>query len=705
MRGIKFYIFILSLSITTQSLAALPPESLSSIPDPSRNYANDLTKLSKQDGPKGDFFRLKLAEKKLKENDEAAAFKLLNKVSEPIFSFWRKVVLAETYLAKNKPRQVLALLRKLEPKPDYEVFFGEGLSNNLYKRALMTRYHANKKLNRDTKKDAAALVSNYPLDKKVSEILSEEDKDPPLTRKQKIDKLHALSLRYKYEDIPSLITAAQIKSTKLSKEETCRALFELGNGQKAVKGYRGISIETFKEVVKLKCGDYYAPRALYRLGYLRPGKGSTLPDQREFYLKKLYQEFPNHRLTDDAYYKLYKITSGQGRTSEAKKHYTKLMSLKKGDMKSELTFELAYPLYKKEKYKKAAAIFARALETESTADESYPRILYWYARSLEKTDSKKNQAKAKETYKDLVKKFPYSFYAILAAKRSGTKVKTPALPELNGTPPENGVEYFILIDEFNQDGYHEGAKVVFEFALMKHPEWENDNKEFIAKKLIESRNYRKAIDMASKHFNSGVYGPITGNKNDPMFAAFYPWAFQDKTKIGYQKSALPLGAIEGIMREESLFQQTARSWVGATGLMQLMPTTAAMLKRQNPDVNFAPALTDPESNIILGSTYLKDMKNYFKGQLPLAIMAYNAGPGNVNKWLRKFGELELDEFIEKIPLSETRNYVKRVMRTMQVYGSLYNEPYFENPTYFSFQIERTERQKPRSQRKKKRRKK
>lgn len=190
-----------------------------------------------------------------------------------------------------------------------------------------------------------------------------------------------------------------------------------------------------------------------------------------------------------------------------------------------------------------------------------------------------------------------------------------------------------------------------------------------------------------------------------MFAAFYPLPFRDKTEIGYKRSELPFGAIEGIMREESLFQRTARSWVGATGLMQLMPSTAAMLKRQNTDVEFHPSLTDTESNIILGSTYLKDMRNYFSGQLPLAIMAYNAGPGNVNKWLRRFGNLELDEFIEKIPLSETRNYVKRVMRTMQVYGQIYDEEFFRKPTYVSFQIERKDNQKPRAKRKKKRRRK
>ena len=139
------------------------------------------------------------------------------------------------------------------------------------------------------------------------------------------------------------------------------------------------------------------------------------------------------------------------------------------------------------------------------------------------------------------------------------------------------------------------------------------------------------------------------------------------------------------MREESLFQCTARSYVGAQGLMQLMPATASMVRRKL-DIPIGNDLTDPRNNILLGSTYLRDMKDYFEDQLPLAIMAYNAGPGNVNKWLRNFGDKELDEFIENIPLDETRNYVKRVMRSMQVYGSFYREKYFLTLENVSFNI-------------------
>lgn len=293
-----------------------------------------------------------------------------------------------------------------------------------------------------------------------------------------------------------------------------------------------------------------------------------------------------------------------------------------------------------------------------------------------------------KSYHRLLQEFPFSFYAVLAARRLGTHAHTPDLPKLTGSMPETGATDFALIDELNQKGHHEAASSILDLALHAHPEWEKTHKEYLAKKLIESHNYRKAIEIAAEHFDSGVYGPIKA-QTDPLFAAFYPLAYQDKIKIGRNQSLLPQGVIEGIMREESLFQKTAKSWVGAMGLMQLMPTTAQLVRKQLPENLYLDSdLTDTETNIILGSTYLKDMQNYFDGQLPLAIMAYNAGPGNVRKWLKNFGDLELDEFIETIPLSETRGYIKRVMRSMYVYGSLHNEAYFKKPTYFDFQIKR-----------------
>ena len=119
--------------------------------------------------------------------------------------------------------------------------------------------------------------------------------------------------------------------------------------------------------------------------------------------------------------------------------------------------------------------------------------------------------------------------------------------------------------------------------------------------------------------------------------------------------------------------------------MQLMPRTAAIMARGDAGGADAANLTRPADNVLLGSSYLASMLRRFGGQMPLAIMAYNAGPGNVSKFLRKLGNFDLDEFIENIPISETRGYVKRVMRSMKVYGSIYDEGESNDP-FSSFQV-------------------
>lgn len=671
--------------------ATLPTTSLDIIPKPNREDAANLEKLALQEGPVGDYFRLKLAEKELKENKTDAALRSVSPIKEPIFSFWKNVVQAEIYLDKNKAHEALALLKTLPNKPRPELSYGEMTSQNLYKRALVCRYLAHLKLNQDTKEDAASLLSLFPLHKDLENILGTENLQTSLSMENKIDKLHNLFFAFQYKEIPGIITPDKITTAKVSKENKCQALYELGMALKKNKIYQTTSIDAFQKVISNHCDEPNLVRALYWLGSIVPSTHSVFPDEREKWLELLYKKHPDSRLADDALYKLYYLSKGAKKASQEKNYLSLLTKLKKGDMRTELFFDLAYPHYKKGNYKKAAGILERVFDAEPTVDESYPKAMYWYARSLEKTENKKDILKANETYKKLSAEFPFSFYAILAASRLGATIHIPSLPKLEGSAPEEGWEYFSLVDEFNYQGHPDGARAILDLALHQHPEWEKTHTEYLTKKLMESQNYRKAIDLAATHFDSGVFGPIQETQ-DPMFAAFYPWAFKDKTKIGYNRTALPFGAIEGIIREESLFQKNAMSWVGATGLMQLMPGTAKIVKNKLPaDIFIDEDLTDAQSNIILGSAYLNEMKEYFDNQLPLAIMAYNAGPGNVKKWLRKFGNLELDEFIETIPFSETKGYVKRVMRSMHVYGSLYHEIFFKNPSYFSFKLTQKEK--------------
>ncbi|NMN03526.1 soluble lytic murein transglycosylase [Novosphingobium sp. SG919] len=134
--------------------------------------------------------------------------------------------------------------------------------------------------------------------------------------------------------------------------------------------------------------------------------------------------------------------------------------------------------------------------------------------------------------------------------------------------------------------------------------------------------------------------------------------------------------IHAITRQESQFAQNAMSHAGARGLMQLMPATAGEQAGKLGLAYSTQALTDDAGfNIMLGSAFFGRLMDIYGGSTPLAVAAYNAGPGNVNKWLRangdpRTGSVEWVDWIERIPLSETRNYVQRVLENAVVYDAM-----------------------------------
>lgn len=148
---------------------------------------------------------------------------------------------------------------------------------------------------------------------------------------------------------------------------------------------------------------------------------------------------------------------------------------------------------------------------------------------------------------------------------------------------------------------------------------------------------------------------------------------------GYPVTSLPTGGpterplVFAIVRQESGFATDAKSGVGARGLMQLMPATAKLVaaKLQLP-FNEDRLSTDGLYNLTLGESYLERLIENFGGSYPLAIAAYNAGPGRVKQWLHEFGDprgedISMVDWIEMIPFNETRTYVQRVLENLQIY--------------------------------------
>ena len=128
--------------------------------------------------------------------------------------------------------------------------------------------------------------------------------------------------------------------------------------------------------------------------------------------------------------------------------------------------------------------------------------------------------------------------------------------------------------------------------------------------------------------------------------------------------------VYGLIRQESRFIMDARSHVGASGLMQVMPATARWTARKIGMSNFAvDQLNNRDTNIAIGTGYLKLVLDDFDGSMPLAAAAYNAGPGRPRSW-RNGPVIEAAAWAENVPFGETRDYVKKVLANTTTYAAI-----------------------------------
>ncbi len=150
----------------------------------------------------------------------------------------------------------------------------------------------------------------------------------------------------------------------------------------------------------------------------------------------------------------------------------------------------------------------------------------------------------------------------------------------------------------------------------------------------------------------------------------FPMPFRDTVVRRSQQINLDPAYVYGLIRQESRFIMNAQSHVGASGLMQVMPATARWTARKLGMAGFTPdQITDRDTNIAIGTGYLKLVLDDFAGSMPLAAAAYNAGPGRPRNW-RNGPVMEAAAWAENVPFNETRDYVKKVLANATAYASI-----------------------------------
>lgn len=268
-----------------------------------------------------------------------------------------------------------------------------------------------------------------------------------------------------------------------------------------------------------------------------------------------------------------------------------------------------------------------------------------------------------QRYFEMAAAYPEYFYGLLALERLGRPV--PALAAMPPAQPASEQYATLLANPV--------AQAVQVLASSGHT-WQTKRK-----------FYTQLVNQAQTAADLALIGRFATDLNLPELAVVVGRVAPEKgftgfSQIGFPTVATPAGSdwtmVHAIARQESEFDEYRISHAGAQGLMQLMPGTAReQAGKLGVAYMSASLMPDTQYNIRLGDAYFRRMMNSY-GSYPLAVAAYNAGPGNVNKWLRQNGDprtgaISWIDWIERIPIFETKNYVARVLENAAVYETLH----------------------------------
>ena len=306
-----------------------------------------------------------------------------------------------------------------------------------------------------------------------------------------------------------------------------------------------------------------------------------------------------------------------------------------------------------------------ATQAMSPTQRSEPVWAYWRARALLKQTS---SASARATALQLLQEIASArgFYEMLALEELGQPITVPTKP-LPLTPEESRAAatnpslqraLYAMRIGLRPEGVRE-----WNYTTNLHTQGGMDDRSLLA-----------AADLACQ---SGIWDRcINTSERTRSFIDLeqrFPMPYRDAVLERSKQIGLDPAYVYGLIRQESRFLMDAKSGVGASGLMQVMPATARWTAKKIGLVGFQPhQITDRDTNIAIGTGYLKLVLDNFGGSMPMAAAAYNAGPGRPRQWRGQPGAPTLEAAIwaENVPFNETRDYVKKVLANTTLYAAL-----------------------------------
>ena len=432
-----------------------------------------------------------------------------------------------------------------------------------------------------------------------------------------------------------------------------------------------------RDVEKLPdTGDDSAALKLYMLAEISRNENNATG--HDAIIDDMVKRFPASRWLEEALYSGGNMYLLKHDAKQAIFHYTTLVSLfPRSTYAPSAHWRAAWMNYRLRNYSEAARLMDEQIQRYGGGIE-IPSALYWRGRIYE--DEEHNFGQAANYYRVLSTTFANYYYAILARQRlavvgnQGAVDPSPVLatvhptdvPDLSPELPEDDV-HLIKARLLANASLNEfiGPEIQ---ASPDSPEWGALAQ---AQIFVSFGEFTRAL-QSMKHSGLAYFALPIDQVPAIYWQLLFPKPYWADLVTDSQRNGLDPYLVASLIRQESEFNAGAVSRANAYGLMQLLPSVGKAAAKKNGIKHFnTNDLLNPATNLLLGTTNLRQVLDRFGGQAEYALAAYNAGDVPVRLWLSSNDYKDVPEFVESIPYTETREYVQAILRNREMYRQLY----------------------------------
>lgn len=427
--------------------------------------------------------------------------------------------------------------------------------------------------------------------------------------------------------------------------EIGRALFSIGEYQGA---------ET--ELRKIGRGHARAADARFLIGRAQYRQRKAAQGSATF--RSVVTDYPTSLAATRALFFLGDLAHDDGRLADAIKYFGQAAARHQlgGQEPAEALMRIGAIHFAQKRYAEADRIF-ELYRSRFRSGAAFEQATFWSAQTQMKLG---NSERARERLHDLDGSRSLSYYDVRAAEQ----LEQPLIKDLPPGPPVDSAAVKLVdpaLDRWQllrDIGWNEAA--TFELNSLKKEVGGNPPALYaIGEGLNERGHSYAAIALGRELLQNGAAW------NARLLRMMYPLPYRDIIERESRARGLDPAFVTALMRQESRFNPRAVSGAGAIGLMQVMPATGRQLGGRGLD------LTDPATNIRLGTKFLADLQSMYGARTDAVLAAYNAGPSRMARW-KSFPEFAMpDLFAERIPFDETRDYVKVIRVNTAIYHELY----------------------------------